>query len=216
MHRLSFSITLAFLTFFMGAFHFSGCVTKQTGVSKQTVNFDVKESSANSVNDEYEVYSTTIQIRFVEDWTNLLVIQDTTSVSHLSNLSTDKRVQTLKELYPSIADDTLEDFSNKQVLPQHLKANFKLTVKYELLSKMEIEHHSKKIKDDGHKFLSERYPGAWGFIRLSKIGFNRQRTEAFLYVEKTLCPLCGSGDYILLSKEGNVWRVKNIFPVWVS
>jgi hypothetical protein len=60
----------------------------------------------------------------------------------------------------------------------------------------------------GWENLYKRYPEATGIIRVSAIGFNPERTQALVYVERGCGATCGQGGYVLLSKEGKVWKVQ--------
>ncbi len=49
----------------------------------------------------------------------------------------------------------------------------------------------------------------------SRVGFNRQKTEALVYAEY-LCPLCGYGGYFSLQKQGEGWVIADVCARWVS
>ena len=66
------------------------------------------------------------------------------------------------------------------------------------------------VGKDRINVFSERYEAS-GMIRLSKIGFNKGKTEAFVYVELLFCALCSQSDYLLLEKLDGIWTVKEAF-----
>jgi hypothetical protein len=55
-----------------------------------------------------------------------------------------------------------------------------------------------------------------GLLSLSRIGFNRTRDEAIVYVATQCDWLCGVGSFVILKKEGAIWREKMTLPIWVS
>lgn len=58
----------------------------------------------------------------------------------------------------------------------------------------------------------KKYPDSGGFIGISPVGFNRERNQALIYLEHSCRSLCGSGHYILLSKNKEDWKVdKNLW-----
>ncbi len=69
-------------------------------------------------------------------------------------------------------------------------------------------------EDRYNAYRARRFGG--GLIRLSHIGFNRSRTKAFLYIEFAYCPLCEFGEYMLLEKDNEVWKVKERQSSWKS
>jgi len=55
-----------------------------------------------------------------------------------------------------------------------------------------------------------------GSIALSRVGFDSSGKQALVYIQDYCGPLCGSGRYILLVKNGQRWIVKEKFTSWVS
>jgi hypothetical protein len=50
---------------------------------------------------------------------------------------------------------------------------------------------------------------------LSKPGYNRDMTQALVYVVAA-CPLCGGADYLLLQRDGTRWRIAGSSTDWNS
>jgi hypothetical protein len=112
----------------------------------------------------------------------------------------------MNEWYPSVTDETLFDYDKKKIQSSNLHRNFNLSVGYTLINEEELENVGK------HRIevFSEKYEAS-GMIKLSKIGFNKGKTEAFVYVEFLFCPLCSQSDHLLLEKVNGIWTVKEIF-----
>jgi len=64
--------------------------------------------------------------------------------------------------------------------------------------------------------LRKRYPGAGQLISLSNVGFNKDRTEALVYVAYYCGSLCAGGSFITLKKPKDKWVVAYQRNVWVS
>jgi hypothetical protein len=63
--------------------------------------------------------------------------------------------------------------------------------------------------------FERRFPNHLGYIAVSQPGLNVSRTEAIFYVDH-FCGLCGGGNYILMRKVNEAWRVVDRHNVWVS
>jgi hypothetical protein len=68
-----------------------------------------------------------------------------------------------------------------------------------------------KIQDyDSSPFwlaFRKRYPLAWGYVELSRIGFNPEHTQALVYVTHWCGDGCMSGDVWFLTRTGENWTV---------
>jgi hypothetical protein len=69
---------------------------------------------------------------------------------------------------------------------------------------------------DGWRAYYRKYPSSPGFIMLSRVGFNRQMTEAVVYVERACGSLCADGLFKLLEKEGDRWYIRNSIQFYAS
>jgi hypothetical protein len=58
--------------------------------------------------------------------------------------------------------------------------------------------------------------GAQGFATYSRVGFNRDTTQALLYRGVVCGVLCGNGGYVLLEKVDGVWQIVGEYEVWMS
>ncbi len=120
----------------------------------------------------------------------------------------------MKKYYPSVSEETLRDYESKQMRSAILSPNFDLPIKYVLFDAYEL----KKAQDTKQmvSFYKKNLSDAAHVIRLSNIGFNNNRTQAFVDIEIVLCPLCGEGNVVLLEKESGVWSIKEKFQTWIS
>jgi hypothetical protein len=111
-------------------------------------------------------------------------------------------------------EEALTDFDAKHMRLHELSANFDLPLKYVLVDKPENSTPEKErlIVDDFYR----KYPETSGMIGLSKVGFNKDRNQAFLRIEFTFCPLCSFGQKVLLKKEWGKWKIADTFGGWAS
>ncbi len=185
-----------------------------------------KNSADIEISEEYAVYSSILNEMFLKEGVKLLVISDQAMFHDRfgeQQLSSDERLQHKKRYYSSVDDDTFIDFEAKSLISSKLESKFKISINYILINENELiekilrnEAEIEKDKKDGKYNLYDKYPVARGLIKFSKIGFNKKRNQAFVEVNFTHCGLCGSGDYVLLEKKQDVWKIKEIFNRWVS
>ncbi len=172
--------------------------------------------NASEETEEYAVYSALLEKLFVKDDVKLLVIQKQT-ISSVNNYfirtTVEEPIPDMKKLFPSVSDDTFQDYRSKNQQPSSLNSKFVLPVKYVVTDKFELK------EDEGAAWIDsffEKFPDARGMIRLSKVGFNTDKTEAFVFVEFICFSLCGGGNNVLLEKDFGVWKVKEQFEGWKS
>ena len=87
-----------------------------------------------------------------------------------------------------------------------------------------------KIRNDGYAYLADRppekvgpiesfwagfrgkYPKAWGYAMISKVGFNPQHTEALVTVFQMCGEQCRSNETVFLKRFGKDWKVIERIP----
>ena len=214
MNRFSARPILAILAFTIAA----GATAFSIYHSSAVMSPSVRSSDEGLEADEYAVYSSLIRERFLEKGVKLLVIQRQTlfyaNPDYLKITPSDERIQDLKKYCPSVDEEALRDFDDKHMSSHELSANFDLPLKYVLVDKPENSTPEKE-----RLFVDEfyrKYPETSGMIGLSKIGFNKDRSQAFLRIEFTFCPLCSFGQKVLLKKEWGKWKIADTFGGWAS
>jgi len=81
-----------------------------------------------------------------------------------------------------------------------------------------LAHYSPDIQLSS-PVAAERVPGSGGYVEMSAVGFNSDKTLALLYAGHSCGGLCGGGTYHLLKKADGKWTEIN-WPgttcTWVS
>ena len=83
----------------------------------------------------------------------------------------------------------------------------------------EVEHSeifSRSNIEQNWESFYKRYPKAKSLIGLSRVGFNKELTEAVVYVEFSCGPLCGSGKLAYLKRGLFGWFVELVEGLWVA
>lgn len=87
----------------------------------------------------------------------------------------------------------IADYNEQNEKTYRLQPKFRMERQYELLTKQEI-------------YARFKHPGEGGWVVLSAVGFNRQRTVAILWVSRGCPGLCGSGTFHVLHKIEGKWK----------
>jgi hypothetical protein len=160
-------------------------------------------------NEEYEIYSTVIQQKYVQTNTKLLVIEDRTFRYDFA-IENDEPWRDKPRKGVAIDPTAAEDYETKNSRQWLLnKASFKLPVKLDFITDLDL-----KAIFRGHwgelEWISyyRRYSDSRGFIMLSRIGFNTAHTQALLYMGSRCGPGCGDLNFLLLEKINGTWATK--------
>jgi hypothetical protein len=116
---------------------------------------------------------------------------------------------------PELSEQTFNDFVQKNEDLQKLKDNFTIELKRTLIKKDEIERIFKDEEKGWEKFYKS-FPDSGGYIGLSRVGFDKEKKQAIVYMEHYCHDLCASGHFLLLKKGKEGWEVVNGYMAWIS
>jgi hypothetical protein len=146
----------------------------------------------------YEIYSTILP----EEWTwkdakaKILAIRDQTVAWEMC-LRPD-------EEHRKLLDPAIRDYVKKSETPWLLQSSFHIEKTYALILSGELE---KAMKDgQGWESLLRLYPGSMGWLELSAVGFNEDKTVAVVYSGHHCGNLCGGGTFYVLQKKDGKWQ----------
>ena len=185
-------------------------------IPSQSLAVSLSDFHTSEETEEYAVYSALLDELFVKDDVKLLVIQKQTIYSannYFIRSTVEEPIPDMKKLFPSVSENTFLDYRSKNQQSSTLSPKFVLPVKYVVTDEFEFKEDEDAAWSDS---FYKKYPDARGIIRLSKVGFNKDGTEAFVFAEFICFSLCGGGNNILLKKNFGVWKVKEQFEGWKS
>lgn len=116
---------------------------------------------------------------------------------------------------PELLEETFDDFVRKNKEVQKLKDNFKIELKRTLIKKDEIENIFKDRENGWEKFYKS-FPDSGGYIGLSRVGFDKEKKQAIVYIEHYCHDLCATGHFLLLKKGKEGWEVVTGYMPWIS
>jgi len=92
--------------------------------------------------------------------------------------------------------------------------NANLQPKFTLLAQYRLATET----DAALRFMPEferKFPGNYGYHTFSRVGFNRDLSEAFFYTEH-VCGLCGGGRFVYMRKTDGKWEIVAESWTWIS
>jgi hypothetical protein len=112
---------------------------------------------------------------------------------------------------------TLENYASVNRVPRRLLRMFPVDKAYILVPKRELDELI--LKSHWEDFYT-RYPDAEGYVSVSSVGFNAQKTKALLAMTYSCGILCMHGTYYFMEKQNGRWvgaAVSNATScVWAS
>ena len=124
-------------------------------------------------------------------------------------------VLSLKE-FPTIERETALNFFNSNRNPRILLQENFVSIPVPILPREEIWGLSSPNTSNYNETIKMIASGSFGHLEFSKIGFNRQKTQAIFTLEYSDGPLSGEGSMFIFSLKENGWCLETIVQLWVS
>jgi hypothetical protein len=164
--------------------------------------------------EEYQVYSDYYN-SLINEIDSLkidkLVLVDSSSCRYKLNDDDIERIESEFEF--SLPKPLIADFRNKNNRSYKFNRFFDLNINYILISKNELDSI---FKNGWWGEFYEKYPNSQGRTYLSRVGFNKNRTEALFYMGTQSAGLAGIGLFIYLKKENGKWIPIVWKQMWIS
>ena len=96
----------------------------------------------------------------------------------------------------------ISDYVRSNAKPSLLQPSIKVEVPYRLIIADELKS---AIQTTGWEGFYQRYPDSGGWMELSAVGFNVNKTVAVVYMAHHCGPLCGGGSFHVLEKKDGKW-----------
>jgi hypothetical protein len=117
--------------------------------------------------------------------------------------------QFLRQRLPAASSETIRDFArvngHARPLPE-LGPGFPVLTEGRSSRADSLPEEPRRARE-GHEIA---------VVRLSRVGFDADRTRALVYRGQVCGPLCGSGGYVLLEKRSGAWRIVDEAHLWIS
>lgn len=165
--------------------------------------------------DEYAVYAALFAEKGNDKQGTQIVLEEATVVNDSFAGRMDQR--SLEKLFglPSIKD-AIDDFIKKNRKSSVLTDQFKLKATIVLITNSDVKRMFHDSIDGGWDLFHAKYPNATSINTLSRVGFNKDRTDALVYYTYSCGGLCGQGQYVLLGKHDGQWKIEKESMTWIS
>ena len=167
-------------------------------------------SDAGVSDEEYEIYSSVIKQLYVQPNTRQVIIEERTFRYDFAVENDEPWREKNKKKGVSIDESAADDYEAKNNSKWLLNKNsFKLPVKTNLITDDDLRSifHGSWGDLEWINYY-RRFPESRGFVMLSRIGFNTERTQALVYVGSRCGPGCGDIHFLLLEKADGNWTTK--------
>ena len=170
--------------------------------------------------EEYAVYSALIQSLYASGAKVLVIDNFVAGCVPVGNNAEGERawLQSLDKLptkLPKLSTKTVADFKSKSRTCRNLEGKLTLPTKYILISQTERRAiFSNANVNKSWQSFQQKYPGANGYINLSNIGFNEDRSQALVDTFRKCGDKCGGERMVLLTKVNGKWSVSSTHKVW--
>lgn len=163
--------------------------------------------------DAYEVYSAILSFPEAVQSSKFrnFVIRQETLRNFGALLDSETVAQTRTCLRPDaesakIIGTAIDDYIKVNQKKWLLQEKFKLKIPYKLVdSKTIISIINPLTEKEDWKAFYKQYPDSGGFIDLSAVGFNADKSVAVASKGRWCGSLCGEGDYYVLQKKDGKW-----------
>jgi hypothetical protein len=152
----------------------------------------------------YRVYAALLP----DEWTvqsahaETLVFEEETSMSGPCSLPSGGALETEWR-------DVLDDFRQRNATPMRLRPGMALGIPYLVVSRASLQALFATVGEEragGWTTFYDMYPRSGGYMTISAVGFNVQKTRAMVYIGHSCGNLCGGGTYHFLEKSSRGWR----------
>ena len=165
--------------------------------------------------DEYAVYAALFAEKGDDKQGTQIVLQDVTVVNDRFAGRMDQR--SLEKLFgPASTKDAIDDFVTKNRKSSVFTDQFKLNATIVLITDSDVKRLFHDSIEGGWDLFHAKYPRATSINTLSRVGFNKDRTEALVYWTYSCGGLCGQGQYVLLGKRDGHWKIEKESMTWIS
>jgi hypothetical protein len=110
---------------------------------------------------------------------------------------------TLDPQLRAAGEDFVKQNSTERTL---IVGTFGLGRKIEVISSVELDRIFSEGTLQGWAKFHQNYPEVHGYVDLSAVGFNADKSFAVVYSGIHCGPKCGTGGFVTLSKKDGVWR----------
>jgi len=155
--------------------------------------------------EEYAVYNALLEAEFKGDDIDQILIIDHTQVSSAKLIE-----QNLAEFqeYVPLSPEMIASFKERNNQSYLINPVLDFGVKYQLLTQEEVDELRSEDEASGWTLLYDKYPNAYGFVYLSRVGFNADFSQALVFMSTFHYERLMEGEYYLMIKQDGRWVIE--------
>ena len=202
------SIRIAVILFF-GIWLTSACQQSPTSELKSPTQTQLSTATPQLDPDveEYAVYAALLNYKYANKNTRQILIMDQTRANKPKLLEQD--LSFIQE-HPPLAPDLVDSFLERNQQSYPLKPVLDLDLEYQLLTQGEVDKFHPLDEASNWKLFYQKYPDTVGFLHLSRVGFNKDLSQALVYFEQYHYEQPIVGGYYLITRNSGRWEVNEI------
>ena len=150
----------------------------------------------------YAVYASLLP----DEWT----VRDAHAKQLVFQRETDPYSRCMPSGAPMTTDwkQTVDAYRAENAGPRAMREGFGLGLPYVVISRADIQatFQDRAAPNLGWDGFYKRFPDSGGYMMVSAVGFNADKTRAMAYIGHGCGSLCGGGTHHLLEKTDGRWR----------
>ncbi len=119
----------------------------------------------------------------------------------------------LARFFPTLEETTFEDYQKSNEAPHTIDLPLTSSTPYVLVSRSELDD---LIEYGNWEKFNQKFPETHGVVFFSKIGFNKEGTQALVFMGYSCGGECGIGNIYLFNFNGTEWQMKRYEQMWIS
>ena len=155
--------------------------------------------------EEYAIYNALLKSKFAGTDISQILFIDQTFVSSESLMERD--LAAFQESAP-LDGELINSFTDRNQHPYPLEPDLDFGLDYQLLSREDVDELRSQDEASGWKLLFEKYPNSYGFVHLSRVGFNADFSQALVFMSTFHYDRLMEGGYYLMIKQDGRWTIE--------
>ncbi|MGC4115734.1 MAG: hypothetical protein QM765_14250 [Myxococcales bacterium] len=160
--------------------------------------------------DDYPVYKAALEDPLVKQHSTRFVIE--ADARPYGETLTQATITGLKP-------ETREDLASRIKTLKLDSTKLQVSTTIELVPRSELDamlSFTAGTEEEVWKRFGEKYPGANGYLWISRVGYDKTQAQALVYISHFCGNFCGEGWAVMLSKTDGSWSVVDVQVVWTS
>jgi len=166
-----------------------------------------------------DIYTTVLNLLANKSEFKQLIVYNETGIDNILDTKNMKVIlfEHLVNKWPTLKKETYDSFLLKNKYNAPVNALIKTKKPTNIVNEKTINSFFSTVSTQkGWEAFYTKFPGAFGKIRLSQVGFDKDTTQAIVYIGHLYGRLSGTGSIFFLKRKGSKWVIFDVIEIWVS